>query len=155
MALSYELGCGAGRPCPSGCLLSWIGGEGYLTFHLPIRAFAYNRTNIRPDTVYLRPLELKLKPMQAPQDTKQKRGMDLDGRHGDWIAPSFRIAAGVASWPLRALIGSVDIHVEPITGTSQNQNPQGVSDSGLVPQSRGANNHHHPFCPGHTNTDRH
>ena len=56
-----------------------------------------NQTFIRPDTVFLRPLELELKPMQAPQDTKQKRGMDLDGRHGDWIAPSFRIAAGVSS----------------------------------------------------------
>ena len=61
-----------------------------------------NRTFIRHDTVFLRPLELELKPMQAPQDTKQKRGMDLDGRHGDWIAPSFRIAAEVTLWPLRA-----------------------------------------------------
>ena len=131
MALSYELGCGAGRPCPSGCLLSWIGGEGYLTFHLPIRAFAYNRTNIRPDTVYLRPLELKLKPMQAPQDTKQKRGIKRLG------------------------MNDFESLVETKAGTSQNQDPQGISDSGLVPQSRRANNHHHPFCPGHTNTDRH
>jgi hypothetical protein len=53
--------------------------------------------------------------------------MDLDGRHGDWIASSFRIAAGVASWPLRALIGSVDIHVEPITDTSQNHIRKGTT----------------------------